>query len=446
MTNIISRKEMRGLVDRIKRNKNLTLILESRCKNGNSLLHVLINEGDLEGFKSMMCIIKEISKTNMCLVKKILNMTNKAGDTPAHIAVRKSDNKNNEYSIIVETLQSVGADLTIANKNNEVIVQTGDPPYNKEEIQKQKYINSCVFDTIDNETSEDLDNIETINSPLNSPSNFPFKLDILVVNQKKNIQQQPQEIFKQNKEQEMLQQLEQQLRERFRQRQVGGEENKKKAVYEEEEKKNIYGGEEKHKTKYGYGYGYGGEEKKEFYGGGEKDKTKYGYEEEKKDFYEGEEKKDFYGGGSGGFKGKRKINNPYVSNGGSKISEKNHNDAIQKIRKLGYSEEEATDVKNFLYYEIKDNFPGLNNDERSEKFSEVLKTFELMDIKKVRKELEKYRERNNKNAPPKKEHQKEHQKEPKKESKKVKKSSKRTSKRTSKKTSKKSSLKKRYSK
>ena len=413
---------MRGLVDRIKRNKNLTLILESRCKNRNSLLHVLINEGDLEGFKSMMCIIKEISKTNMCLVKKILNMTNKAGDTAAHIAVRKSDNKNNEYSIIVETLQSVGADLTIANKNNEVIVQTGDPPYNKEEIQKQKYINSCVFDTIDNETSEDLDNIETINSPLNSPSNFPFKLDILVVNQKKNIQQQPQEIFKQNKEQEMLQQLEQQLRERFRQRQVGGEENK---------------------PKYGYGYGYG-------YGGEEKEKTKYGGEE-KKDFYGGDEKKeygyeekekDFYGGGSGGIKGKRKINNPYVSNGGSKISEKNHNDAIQKIIKLGYTDEEAKDVKNFLYYEIKENYPDLNNDERSEKFAEVLKTFAIMDIKKVRKELEKYRERNNKNAPPKKEHQKEHQKEPKKESKKVKKSSKRTSK----KTSKKSSLKKRYSK
>jgi len=388
MINIISRNQMRGLVNIIKENKDLKIILKFCCKNGNSLLHVLINEGDIEGFKSIICIIKEISKTNMCLVKKIINMTNKAGDTPAHIAVRKSNNKNNIYSIIVETLQSIGADFTIINKKNEVIAQTGNPPYNKEDSQKQKYINNCVFDSDNNETSEDLDDIETINSPLNNPLNFPFKLDILVVDQKKNIQREPQQIFEQKKEQQMLQQLEQQLQQRFKRQE-------------------------------------GGEEKKEFLGGGKLD-----------------DDGDFEGGGK--FKGKRKINNPYISNGGSKISEKNHNDAIQKIIKLGYTDEEAKDVKNFLYYEIKENYPDLNNDERSEKFAEVLKTFAIMDIKKVRKELEKYRERNNKNTPPKKEHQKEYQKEPKKESKKVKKSSKRTSKKTSlkKKSSKRSSLKK----
>ena len=384
MINKVSGKEMRRLLDIIKENKEIKLILQFFCKNRNSLLHVLINEGDLEGFKSMMCIFKDINKTDKCLVKKIINMKNNDGDTPAHIAVRKSENKNNEYSIMVETLQSLGADLTIVNKKNEVIVQTGNPPYNEEEIQKQKYINSCVYDTIDNESTEDLDNIETINSPLNSPLNFPFKLDILVVDQKKNIQQEPRQIFEQKKEQQMLQQLEQQLRQRFIQ-QKGGDKSKDKYEYEEDKSKVLYG-------------------------------------------YGDDSKRDFYGGGSGEIKGKRKINNPYVSNGGSKISEKNHNDAILKIRDLGYTLEEAKDVKNFLYYEIKENFPDLNNDERSKKFDEVIKTFAIMDIKKVRKELEKYRERNNKNAPPKKEHQKE----PKKESKKVKKTSKRTSKKSSK--------------
>jgi hypothetical protein len=150
---------MRGLVNIIKENKDLKIILKFCCKNGNSLLHVLINEGDIEGFKSIICIIKEISKTNMCLVKKIINMTNNAGDTPAHIAVRKSNNKNNIYSIIVETLQSIGADFTIINKKNEVIAQTGNPPYNKEDSLKQKYINNCVLDSDNKETSEDLDDI-----------------------------------------------------------------------------------------------------------------------------------------------------------------------------------------------------------------------------------------------------------------------------------------------
>jgi len=373
--NQVSENKIHKLLDIIKENNNLEMILRYSCKKGNSLLHILINEGDIDGFKSMMCIIKKINKTNKCLVKKVINMQNKAGDTPAHIAVRKSNNNNNIYSIMVESLQSVGADFTISNNNNEVIVQSGDPQYDENDINEQKYINSCVLDENDdndNETTENLDDIQTTSSPTEFP--FPLnKLDILIIDKKQNqnqfygqLQQQLNQKYNQNKLQEQLKQQLQQFNQR------GG------------------------KTK------------------SDSDSDSDSDSESKKMF-----------------NGKRKIINPYISmDGGSKISDKNHNDAIQQIIKLGYSEDEAKDVKNFLYYEIKDNYPDLNNDERSEKFAKVLKTFEMIDIKKVRKELEKYRERNNKNSPPKKEHPKE-PKEPKKE-KKEKKSSKRTSsKRTS---------------
>ena len=400
--NTISKNKIHNLVDTIKENKDLKIILKFCCKRGNSLLHILIDEEDIEGFKSIMCIIKEVNKTNKCLVKKIINLQNSDGDTPAHVAVRKSNNKNNIFSMMVEALQSVGADFTISNNNNEVIAQSGNPQYNEEDLEKQKYINSCVFnDTLqsdDNETSEDLDNIETINSPLNYP--FPFKLDVLLIDQKQN-QNQNQNQERQHNFQEILQQKLQQNQ------QIKQPEYNLQEILQEKLEKQLH------------------------------EQLQQRFRQQKQISYEG-------GGKSDEISGKRKINNPYVSNGGSKISDKNHNDAIQKIIKLGYSDEEAKDVKNFLYYEIKDNFPDLNNDERSEKFAEVLKTFAIMDIKKVRKELEKYRERNNKNAPPKKEHSKEPKKEPKKSSKKSskrtsKKLSKKTSKRTSKKTSKRSS-------
>ena len=139
------------------------------------------------------------------------------------------------------------------------------------------------------------------------------------------------------------------------------------------------------------------------------------------------------------FNGTRKIYNPYTSiNGGSRISEQNHNDAIENIKKIGYDEEESKDVKNFLYYEIKENYPDLNNNERSEKLLDVIKTLKKMDIKKVRKELEKYRERKEKSMVSKKEHQTESKKEKKE---KKEKKSKRTSKRKS---SKKKSSKRSY--
>jgi hypothetical protein len=409
MVKIVSISEIHELVNTIKENKNLKIILKFCCKRGNSLLHILINEEDIEGFKSIMCIIKEVNKTDKNLVQKIINMKNADGDTAAHIAVRKSNNQNNIFSIMVETLISVGADLTISNNNKEVIVQTCDKPYNKEGIQQQQYINNCIFDSNniylnmidtlqsdDNESSDDLDNIQTINSPLNHQ--FPLKVDILVIDKKQyqyqdQDQDQDQNQYQyqnQNKNQYdfkqiLKQQLEQQLEQKQEQQKL---------------RQNFL------------------QQRQALYGGGKSSSRSKDSENE--------------------ISGKRKINNPYISNGGSKKSEKNHSDAIEKIRKLGYSEEEAKDVKNFLYYEIKENFPDLNNDERSEKFAEVIETFKTMDIKKVRKELEKYRERNNKNAPPKKEHQKELKKEPKKE--------KKSSKRSSKKKSSKRSSKKRSSK
>jgi hypothetical protein len=422
MINTISKNKIHNLLDKIKENKDLKIILKFCCKEGNSLLHILIDEEDTEGFKSLMCIIKEVRKTNKCLVKKIINMQNSAGDTPAHIAVRKSNNENNVFSMMVETLQSVGADLTISNNNNEVITQSGNPQYNEKQIEKQKYINNCDYNmdemtqSDDNVSSEDLDNIETINSPLNHP--FPFKLDILLLDQKQKYNQQPEYNF-----QEILQQKFQNQRQEYQQPEYNFQE-----ILQQKLKQNQ-------QPQYNF---------QEIL----QEKLEKQLQEQLQQRFR-QKQFSYEGGGKSESKneeitGKRKINNPYISNGGSKISEKNHNDAIEKIRKLGYSEEESKDVKNFLYYEIKDNFPDLNNDERSEKFAEVLKTFEMMDIKKVRKELEKYRERNNKNSAPKKEFQKEPKKESKKEPKK--KSSKRASKRASKKTSKRASSTKKSSK
>ena len=419
----VSKNKIHELMDIIKKNNDLEEILKYSCKRGNSLLHILINEGDIDGFRSMMCIIKKINKTNKCLVKKVINIQNKAGDTPAHIAVRKSKNENNIYSIMVELLQSVGADFTISNNNNEVIVQSGVPQYDENDTKEHKYINSCVLDEDDdNETTENLDDIQTTSSPTEFP--FPLKLnklDILIIDQKQN-QKQNQNPFYEQLQQQFNQkrnqnQLEEQLQQQFNQ-------NKNQNQLEEQLKRQF----------------------QQFNQRGGKTRSISDSVSISDSNSGSESESDMM------FKGKRKINNPYISmnggskismDGGSKISDKNHNDAILKIRDLGYTLEEAKDVKNMLYYEIKDNFPGLNNDQRSEKFAEVIETFKMMDIKKVRKELEKYRERNNKNTPPKKEHSKEHSKEPKKE-KKEKKSSKRTS--SKKKSSKRTSSKKKSSK
>ena len=401
MMKTVSKNEIHELVNKIIENKNLKIILKFCCKKGNSLLHILINEEDIEGFKSIMCIIKEVNKTDKNLIQKIINMKNGNGDTAAHIAVRKSNNQNNIFSIMVEALISVGADLTISNNNKEVIVQTCDKPYNEEETKQQQYINNCIFDnnniylnmidtlqSDDNESSDDLDNIQTINSPLNHQ--FPLKVDILVIDKKQYQNQNQDQYQNQNQDQnqdhiDFKQILKQQFEKQF--------EQKQEQQLQQKLRQNFL------------------QQRHTLYGGGKSNSRNENDE----------------------ITGKRKINNPYISNGGSKISEKNHNDAILKIRDLGYTIEEAKDVKNFLYYEIKENFPDLNNDERSKKFDEVLKTFAIMDIKKVRKELEKYRERNNKNAQPKKEHQKESKKEPKKEKKSSKRSSKKkSSKRSSK--------------
>jgi ankyrin repeat protein len=127
MVNKVSKNKLHKLVDKIKENKNLKLILKYCCKRGNSLLHILINEADIEGFKAIMCIIKEVNKVNKKLIQQIINLQNKAGDTPAHIAVRKSNNKNNIFSIMVETLQSVGADFPQVRLNVQRFEQTFSP-------------------------------------------------------------------------------------------------------------------------------------------------------------------------------------------------------------------------------------------------------------------------------------------------------------------------------
>ena len=93
--------------------------------------------------------------------------------------------------------------------------------------------------------------------------------------------------------------------------------------------------------------------------------------------------------------GKRNINNPYIK-GGSKKAQKIHNDIIEHIQKLGYTEQEAKDIKNVLYYEVKDKYPSLTNTEKAEKMLELVdKKVKNINMKDVHKILAEKRENRN---------------------------------------------------
>jgi hypothetical protein len=96
------------------------------------------------------------------------------------------------------------------------------------------------------------------------------------------------------------------------------------------------------------------------------------------------------------FIGSRKLYNPYIE-GGSKKSQEIHTEIINMIKNMGYSEEDANDIKNHLYYEVKDKYPKLNNTEKAEKMLELVKNkVSNINMDEIRKELQKYRERRDK--------------------------------------------------
>jgi hypothetical protein len=335
-------------VNTIIKDKDNKKLLTCCKKKGNSLLHILIDEEDIDGFKSLICMLKELKSTNKCLVKKIINKKNKKGDTPAHIAVRKSKNENNTFSIMVEALHSLGADFTIPNNNNEVIKKLSDMEYDSEHTKIKKYINSCLFgesfdlDIHDNNYKK---NIESDNNFYDIGTSSPLILELFV-----------------NKSNNQI-------------KQTGG--GKKKYSDSESVSSDL----------------------------------------------------------SDEVNGKRIIYNPYISmKGGSKKSQEIHDEIINRIKEMKYNDQDAQDIKNVIYYEVKHKYPELNNNERAEKMLEVIdKKLKKIDINEIRKELEKYRERRNSNMEPKKELKKEPKKTSKKEPKRQsKKSSKKSSKRSKK--------------
>ena len=91
-------KTNENFVKSIVENKRYDKLLDS-CSNGNNLIHILVDEGDILGFKILMCMLKEIKSTKNSLVQRIINQQNGDKDTPAHIAVRKSEGKDNMYNI-----------------------------------------------------------------------------------------------------------------------------------------------------------------------------------------------------------------------------------------------------------------------------------------------------------------------------------------------------------
>jgi hypothetical protein len=179
-------------VNTIIKDENKNNLLTCCKKKGNSLLHILIDEEDIEGFKSLICMLKELKSTNKCLVRKIINKKNKKGDTPAHIAVRKSKKENNTFSIMVETLYSLGADFTIPNNKNEVIKKLSDIEYDAEHTKIKKYINSCLFgesldlDIHDNNYKKDIDSDNILND---IGTSSPLILELFVNNSNNEIQQ-----------------------------------------------------------------------------------------------------------------------------------------------------------------------------------------------------------------------------------------------------------------
>ena len=406
MFEISNKTDINKLFHYIIENKDLRTLSKCSCKNQNNLLHIFINKGDFEAFRELLCLIKESNDTK--LINKLINKKNSNGDTPMHIAVRKSNKEYNIYSIMAEALENIGAKLNIHNNKNEVISCLGKKNQYKNDTKlekKEQYINDCTNfnerneSEIDSDIKDNFSEIETPDNPLQHSVLKIFLLDKFDKNnhsqnnyQIQNIEQQSQQEILQR---ELQRQLQRQLQEQTSS--VSEQQHQQHQQHQQQHQQHQHQQQQHLQSMYG----------------GKRDSES-----------ESESSPDSQ------FNGSRKIYNPYISiNGGSKISEKNHNDAIENIKNLGYDELDAKDIKNFLYYEIKENFPDLNNDERSEKLLDNIKTLKKMDIKKVRKELEKYRERKEKNMVSKKEHQKEPKKE--KKEKKSKRSSKRSSKKKS---------------
>jgi hypothetical protein len=79
---------------------------------GNTLLHKAAVNNDMTTFNS----IKTVLPTNAAERNNFMNMQNLHGDTAAHIAVRNGNHA------MVTAMKNMGANLTIANKNNEYIL------------------------------------------------------------------------------------------------------------------------------------------------------------------------------------------------------------------------------------------------------------------------------------------------------------------------------------
>ena len=80
--------------------------------------------------------------------------------------------------------------------------------------------------------------------------------------------------------------------------------------------------------------------------------------------------------------------------GGSKESSKIHDEVIDAIKNLGYNEQDAKDIKNLLYHEIKEKYPNLGNVDRANKMKDKLEKTDVikkLDMEIVRKELAKFR-------------------------------------------------------
>jgi hypothetical protein len=355
-------------------------------KSGNTLLHLLINDGDLEGFKNYSCIIRELIN-NKKLINKIINAQNFNGDTPAHIAVRKSNRKNNIYSAMVEILQELGADFTISNNNNEVITKLDDGDNNNEQIKQD--IRKCLFNNQNNDTELLTVSIVPETITIDKPNYYKpnYKPDYNKPDYNKPNYYKPDN----NKA----------LFEIFTNSPINNNNNNNKTMNYSTTSpfnlngkqifynNNLNGGNQlssniEDNLNYVDKLSTSPNIENNLYGG-----AKYS-ESSESDSSNSNSNSMIYG--------KRNINNPYIK-GGSKKAQKIHNDIIEHIQKLGYNEQEAKDIKNVLYYEVKDKYPSLTNTEKAEKMLELVdKKVKNINMKDVHKILEEKRENRNKDT------------------------------------------------
>lgn len=298
-------------------------LVGSADAEGNTLLHKAAMNNDMTTFNSVRATLPE----NAQECARFLNTQNTNGDTAAHIAVR-----NGNYAMVT-AMKQLGADLSIANKNQEYIMSTE----SSENVFEQKQSGGGIdSDRLPAALSSTEPYVAPQMPKFESPAfNSPANLDVF-----------SSDIFISNK--------------------TGGAATNSDA-YDPETLSEISSD---------FNMMRGGSVAKQSGGAGKSiNGTRTLYFE---DMLTSDSSMAMYHEGGKAEKDSSKI----------------HNDVIQMIQDLGYSEEDARVLKAGCYRLVKDKYPDLNNLERAKKMLEICKSdlIATMPIDEIRDAINKNRE------------------------------------------------------